>query len=52
VELPTPTTAPIEVGSGSHSFTCEVRPPEDDPVAAEPVNIHVGGAACGDAAHP
>src|SRR5262249_6238291 len=40
VELPSPAALPVEVGSGTHTFTCEVRPADDDPVAVEPDNIH------------
>jgi alpha-L-rhamnosidase len=44
VELPTPAVAPVVVGSGTHVFTCAVRPAGEDPAAAEPVHIHVGDA--------
>jgi alpha-L-rhamnosidase len=40
IELPEPGTAPREVGAGTHTFSCRVRPAELDPTAAEPVNVH------------
>lgn len=43
IELPAPDAAPIEVGSGSHTFTCPVRPAGEDPAANEPVNINAAG---------
>jgi alpha-L-rhamnosidase len=42
VELPEPEAVPIEVGSGTHHFTCGVRAAADDPTAAEPTNVHLG----------
>jgi len=42
VELPAPDVMPVEIGSGTHHFTCAVRAAADDPTAAEPTNLHVG----------
>jgi alpha-L-rhamnosidase len=42
VELPEPEAMAMEVGSGTHHFTCAVRAASEDPTAAEPSNIHVG----------
>ncbi|HEY0870369.1 MAG TPA: alpha-L-rhamnosidase C-terminal domain-containing protein, partial [Acidothermaceae bacterium] len=40
VHLPDPAVEPVDVGSGTHTFSCEFRDPVDDPPIPPKLNMH------------
>jgi len=41
VQLPDPSSDPTEVGSGTHTFSCDFRAPADDPPIPPQLNMHM-----------
>jgi alpha-L-rhamnosidase len=44
IELPSVLASTVEIGSGTHTFSCDVRPADQDPRTPDPVNVHAADA--------